>query len=350
MKYSVIGLMSGTSMDGLDMAWCEFEYQNEKWVFTLKKAVTQSYDPYWEKKLINARELCEADLIRLSEQYGEWLASVVQGFISGNKIKNLDFVASHGHTVHHRPDEGVTVQIGNGELMSQRLDAKVIYDFRTQDVLYGGQGAPLVPIGDQLLFHTHESCLNLGGFANISFQWKGKRIAFDICPVNIVMNHYAQKLGKKYDKDGEIAKTGQVLPDLLMQLNELEYYHIAIPKSLGIEWVEEFMFPLLSASYSAEDVLRTFVEHIIIQIDRVVMQYKLKTILITGGGAFNSYLIHSLKEKSLADITIPDSEIVDFKEALIFAFLGVLKVRGEVNILKSVTGANQDHCSGKIAG
>ncbi|UTW65142.1 anhydro-N-acetylmuramic acid kinase [bacterium SCSIO 12643] len=350
MKYSVIGLMSGTSMDGLDLAWCEFEYQNGKWGFDLKKAITLGYDEYWENKLRNARELTDVELNNLDLEYGEWLAHVVQTFIRKNDIKQVDFIASHGHTIHHRPEEGITVQIGNGEIMSEELNAKVVYDFRIQDVLLGGQGAPLVPIGDQMIFYEYESCLNLGGFANISFEWEGQRVAFDICPVNIVMNHFARKLGKKYDKGGELAQKGKLLPEVLSQLNDLEYYDTGIPKSLGIEWVEKFVSPILTSHYRVEDVLRTFVEHIVIQIDKVLRRYNVKNLMITGGGAFNSYLIQKLKEKSSAKITVPEDQIVDFKEALIFAFLGVLKVRGEVNVLKSVTGASQDHSSGKIAG
>lgn len=350
MKYSVIGLMSGTSMDGLDLAWCDFEYQNGKWGFDLKKAITLGYDEHWENKLRNARELTEVELENLDLEYGKWLAHTVWDFMRKNDIEHVDFVASHGHTIHHRPEEGITVQIGNGEIMSEQLRAKVVYDFRIQDVLLGGQGAPLVPIGDQMLFYKYESCLNLGGFANISFEWKGQRVAFDICPVNIVMNHFAGKLGKRYDKDGALAKKGKILPEVLSQLNDLEFYDADIPKSLGIEWVEKFISPILVSDYDVEDVLRTFVEHIVVQIDKVLRRYKVKNLMITGGGAFNSYLIQKLKEKSVAKITVPENQIIDFKEALIFAFLGVLKIRGEVNVLKSVTGASRDHCSGKIAG
>jgi anhydro-N-acetylmuramic acid kinase len=348
MKYSVIGLMSGTSMDGLDIAWCEFKYLNETWHFKIKKAVTNPYSKEWEDLLRKSRNLDRVDLNKLDVLYGKLLAVEVSKFIAQFNIGHVDFVASHGHTVHHKPEEGVTIQIGNGIELSRILGIDVIYDFRMQDVQLFGQGAPLVPIGDQLLFSQYESCLNLGGFANISFSEKGERLAFDICPVNIVMNYYAGLLNLPYDDGGNIARGGNTDPMMLKELNNLAYYKMEIPKSLGVEWVDKYVFPLINNSLGVKDILRTLIEHVVCQIQIVLKKYKINSILITGGGAFNTFLIERLIESSESEIIIPSSEVVNYKEAMVFGFLGVLRIRNEVNVLKSVTGAKYDHCSGKI--
>jgi anhydro-N-acetylmuramic acid kinase len=263
-------------------------------------------------------------------------------------LSEIDFVASHGHTIHHQPDKGVTVQIGDGGIMAKVLNIPVVNDFRTADVKLGGQGAPLVPIGDNLLFGEYEACLNLGGFANISFIKDGKRQAFDIGPANIVLNHISKMLGFHYDTNGDLAKTGSVLPDLLKSLNEIPYYSYPLPKSLGVEWVEEYVYSKFKAEFSEIDLLRTLVEHVTDQIGKVISKGGFDSVLITGGGAYNTFLIESLRLKVKSKIVIPIDEIVDYKEALIFAFLGVLRWEKRVNVLSSVTGAKQDHCSGQI--
>jgi anhydro-N-acetylmuramic acid kinase len=281
----------------------------------------------------------------------EWLqhmAKEVQGFIKRNQITGIDFVASHGHTIHHQPDKGITVQIGGGGKMADALKIPVVNDFRTQDVALGGQGAPLVPIGDELLFNEFEACLNLGGFANVSFGRNEKRVAFDIGPANIVLNHICQYLNLAYDEDGRIAKTGEVDTDLLSVLNNLPYYELPIPKSLGIEWVENEVMPLMDARTDYENLLRTFVEHIAYQIGEVMNANQLKNVYVTGGGVFNAFLMERIRVFAHSEIVVPNAAIVNYKEALVFAFLGVLKWRGEINVLKSVTGAKKDHCSGQI--
>lgn len=348
MHYNVIGLMSGTSMDGLDIAFCTFFFKNKTWTFKILHAETVSYSTDWLKALNESRLLPEAELAVLDISYGKYIAEQVKSFILRYNLTKVDFVSSHGHTVHHRPLAGITKQIGSGEVMFQELNLPIVYDFRTQDVLYGGQGAPLVPIGDEMLFSEFEACLNLGGFANISFQVTGARKAFDICPANIVLNYLALQLGFKYDKNGELALSGEIDAKLLSQLNALDYYLENIPKSLGVEWVESNVYPLLHGKDSLVNILRTCVEHIAIQIVEVLDKYGLKSCLVTGGGAYNSFLISRIKALCEAEIIIPDTNIVDFKEALVFAFLAVLRVRDENNILKSVTGATHDHSSGII--
>ena len=272
---------------------------------------------------------------------------MVLNFIAKYQISEIDFIASHGHTILHKPNEGYTLQIGNGEIISKKTNQKVICDFRTQDVQFGGQGAPLVPIGDALLFSQYDACLNLGGFANVSYESDDKRIAFDICPVNIVLNHYVRKTGFDYDDKGKIASNGSVNHELLNCLNELHFYKKEAPKSLGLEWVQEQIFPLIdSFELPIAIVLRTFVEHIAIQI--AISLNGRKYVLVTGGGFFNLFLMNRISFLSVAIIIVPSEEVINYKEALIFAFLGLLRVDNQVNCLSSVTGASKDHSSGQI--
>lgn len=340
--------MSGTSLDGLDVCYCQFQKSGNSWKFKILKSETIPYPKSWEEKLKNSMFLNAEDLLELNAEYGFYLGEKTKDFIAKNKIENLDLIASHGHTVFHQPHRKFTLQIGDGRAIKMVTKTPVVYDFRTQDVLLGGNGAPLVPIGDELLFSEFDACINLGGFSNISLKKDNKRIAFDICPVNIVLNKFSEKLGKKYDEDGAVAKQGKVIPEILEKLNHLDFYEKKHPKSLGLEWVNENVFPLLKGK-NPEDILATFTEHIAIQIDDVFKKFGLKKVIFTGGGTFNTNLIEKIKEKSSTEIIIPENDIINYKEALIFALLGVLKMNGEINVLASATGSSEDHSSGIIA-
>ena len=346
-EYSVIGVMSGTSLDGIDLVYARFKY-NGNWRFEIINAETSAYDE-WYDILKNLILYTPEKLELIDVNYTTYLAGVINNFITKNDIDNIDAVCSHGHTALHRPDKKLTYQIGNKPFLATALKETVVCDFRVQDVELGGQGAPLVPIGDELLFSVYDFCLNLGGFANISTNDSGKRIAYDICPVNIMLNYYAKILGYDYDDSGKIAATGMVNKALFDALNALDFYHAPYPKSLGLEWVNINVFPLID-SYSLEvkDVLRTLVEHIAYQISLVLAYKRGGTVLITGGGVYNDFLIKKIKLVANNDIIIPSKAIIEFKEALIFGLLGVLKLRNEVNCLQSVTGALKDHSSGKI--
>jgi len=347
-NYNVIGVMSGTSLDGVDLAYINFNI-SERWTFEIFQSETISYSDEWQNKLKNAIQFNSAELEQLNSDYTKLLASIITEFISKHQFKDIDAVCSHGHTILHQPQNGLTLQIGNLPLLQQLIQQTVVCDFRLQDVQLGGQGAPLVPIGDAILFAKYDYCLNLGGFSNVSFSDNGTRIAFDISPVNTVLNYYANALGLPYDAGGSIAQSGKVNTALLAQLNELKYYKLPFPKSLGMEFVNQEIFPLMhSFSCSTEDKLATFVEHIALQIGAVCNKPNAK-LLITGGGAYNVFLIRRLSEYlSTTTLIIPDDKIIQFKEALIFALLGVLKLRGENNVLSSVTGARHDHSSGII--
>ena len=336
--------MSGTSLDGLDICYAKFQ-NITNWEFEILKTETIPYSPEWKNRLRNAIQLSAEDLLALDKEYGFYLGEKTQEFISKNNITDLDFIASHGHTVFHQPQRKFTLQIGDGRAIKLTTKKPVIYDFRSQDVLMGGNGAPLVPIGDDLLFSQYDACLNLGGFSNISLQKNHQRIAFDISPVNVVLNYFAEKLGKNYDENGDFARNGAINFKILEQLNALTFYQKSAPKSLGVEFVNSVVFPLLKDE-TPENIIATFTEHIAEQIAKVFNDNQLKTVLVTGGGTFNTYLLEKIREKSQTELIVPDENIINFKEALIFAFMGVLRLRNEVNVLCSATGSSENHCSG----
>ncbi len=345
--YKAIGIMSGTSLDGLDLAYCIFDKKQGKWEYSLIKSISIEYDIKWRTKLANASLLSAQDLLKLDFEYGNYIGKLVSAFIKRQKLKP-NLIASHGHTVFHNPSEGYTLQIGNGNAIASHVDCTVVNDFRSQDINLGGQGAPLVPIGDQLLFSNYDVCINLGGVANISVVHNNERIAWDIGFCNMVLNHFCKDFDINYDKDGLLASEGDIDSVLLNKFSAMEYYKLKHPKSLAREQFESNILPIINDSnISTKNKLRTWVEHIAIKISEDIPQDS-KEVLITGGGVFNKFLMERIKLKTKARVNIPTEQLVESKEALIFAFLGALRLEGEVNILKSVTGASKNHSAGAI--
>jgi anhydro-N-acetylmuramic acid kinase len=345
MSTLAVGVMSGTSLDGIDIALCRFSECGNGWNFQIIDAETVSYPSSWIEKLNNAPGLNAEEFLILHNEYGRYTGELIKEFLFMKESPKL--VASHGHTIFHQPDKKFTFQLGNGASIAASTLITTVCDFRNLDVALSGQGAPLVPIGDQLLFPEFDYCLNIGGFANISYKLNGIRLAFDTCPANIILNELARQKGNPYDQDGRIGASGSIHESLLLKLNNLNYYHQKPPKSLGREWVDNQIIPMLSNSgISIEDQAATIYEHIAFQISEVIN--KTGTVLLTGGGAKNLFLIEKLKEKSSCQLILPDEKLIDFKEALIFAFLGLLAFTGHVNVLCSVTGSIQDHVGGVI--
>jgi anhydro-N-acetylmuramic acid kinase len=329
------------------MAIVQFTNEQGKWQFSILKASTKPYSDYWVTQLTNAPNLSPQDLHSLDEEYSRFLGESAKDYLGFYDI-NIDFISSHGHTIFHQPDKGLTFQLGNQPVIAQAAGHTVICDYRKQDVALGGQGAPLVPIGDQLLFGSYDYCLNLGGFSNISFESNGRRMAYDISPCNTMLNQLAGMLGHPFDRDGLLARDGQIIEDVLSKWNNLEYYSLLPPKSLGREWYEANYYNEIKrdTSFNMQDLLATAVEHIAQQIGNILT--KDGTCLLTGGGSHNVYLIERINYHSQTQIEIPEKILIDYKEALIFGLLGVLRNENDINILSSVTGANQDHCSGSI--
>jgi anhydro-N-acetylmuramic acid kinase len=348
-RYRVTGLMSGSSMDGVDLACCEFSHVQERWNYMILAAETYPYPTPLLEKLHKAIHWSRRELELLDLETGEYYASLLNRF---HKIHHLKpgLIASHGHTILHDPGKGITLQVGNGKVMAGQTGITVVNDFRKEDVAQGGQGAPLVPLGDRLLFGEYGACLNLGGFANISYEADtGQRIAFDIGPANVALNWLSGLSGKPFDHGGTIAGSGRVDENLLLKLNHLAYYSILPPKSLGREWFQEFFLPLLEAtSLPVQDRMATVVEHLAMQTGRWIERSGARKILVTGGGTYNITLMERIGFHTRAELFIPDRVLVDYKEALIFALLGLLRTRGEINCLASVTGGRHDLCTGII--
>jgi anhydro-N-acetylmuramic acid kinase len=346
--YRVIGLMSGTSLDGLDIAYCTFDHSGNSWKYSIDVAETLPHSAEWKERLTMAMKGSATELTILDTEFGWYTGRLVRDFIHRHRI-HPEFIASHGHTIFHQPERGITLQIGKGQAIAAATGLPVVFDFRTLDVALGGQGAPLVPIGDRLLFSEYGFCLNIGGIANISCERNGERIAFDICPANMILNRIARREGLEYDAGGELARKGKVWPDMVEKLNNLPFYSLAPPKSLGREWVEQHIFPITDdPAISACDLLATFCEHIAFQVGRSAAGGNAPTIMITGGGALNAFLAERISTHTSNQVILPDLSVIHFKEALIFAFLGLLRMRGEVNTLASVTGALRDSSGGVI--
>jgi anhydro-N-acetylmuramic acid kinase len=347
--YKVIGLMSGTSLDGLDIAYCVFKKENGEWQHSIKQATTIRYTPKWTKGLAEAHKLSAEDLLALDAAYGKFLGSTCFDFMRKHKIKP-DFIASHGHTVFHQPKNGFTYQVGNGNVLHAVSGIPVIWDFRSLDVALGGQGAPLVPAGDKILFSEFDVCLNLGGIANLSHDVKGKRKAFDICFANMSTNYLVSKSGKPFDRGGQLASSGEVNQKMLKALSRIYSKYRLTRPSMGREIFEKEIKPLLDTQeIPLYDRLRTCVESTALEIiDALPLSKDNLSVLCTGGGAYNSFLILTLLDKCNDNISfvMPEDEVIKFKEALIFAFLGVLRVTGEVNCLHQVTGATRSSSGG----
>ena len=342
-KYNVIGVMSGTSVDGLDVSFCRFT-KNKKWQYEILNSKTYPYCNFWKKTLINLHLENKKKIKEIDIKFAKYIGEKINHFIKKNKIK-ADVISSHGHTVFHDPSKKITLQIGSGKVISEICGLTTVNNFRKKDVNLGGQGAPLVPIGDKLLFQQYKYCLNIGGFANLSIKSNNSIKAFDICPANIALNFYSRKLGKEFDIGGEISRTGNVIKSLYKELNKIQFYSSNSPKSLSREWLEQNFLTKVSNSFKVRDILRTIIEHIAFQIGRNLKSQKT---LVTGGGAKNKFLVNRICDFSSSEIIIPSKDLIDFKEAMIFGFLAVLRLNDEINCLKSVTGAVKDSIVGDV--
>lgn len=347
-KYIIAGVMSGTSLDGLDVAICEFAKNQTGYNYKILEATTLSYDRQQKNKLQAAPYLNVENYFLLHHQFGKFIGKQVNKLTEASRLK-LHAVASHGHTIFHQPTKGFTTQMGCGATIAAVSNLTTVCDFRSLDVALNGQGAPLVPIGDKLLFGNYRSCLNIGGIANISFDKDEKRIAFDICIANMALNFFAKKEGHEFDKGGKMAASGKVNEALFNELNHLEFYSVNKAKSLGREWFEiDFLRVVEKFPLETKDILCTISEHCAFQIANVLNKNNLNNVLVTGGGAKNTFLMQALKKHYKGEVIIPDEKVIDFKEALIFAFLGYLRLTNQINTLSTVTGAKKDSVGGAV--
>ncbi len=346
--YTALGIMSGSSLDGLDLAFCEFTEKHNRWAYRIVSAETLSYPEEWKMLL---QESSYADGKKLTENdvaYGKYLGENASDFLKKHHLKP-DIIALHGHTVFHQPEKGFSLQLGNGQAVAIASGIETVSDFRNKDILLGGQGAPLVPIGDKLLFAEYDYCVNIGGIANISFEEKGKRLGYDVCAANQLLNHLSRQMGKLYDKNGATASLGKLNKSFFDELNNVDFCQQPYPKSLSNEQVQEIFLPILDSSpASLEDKLYTVVKHIAFQIAKATDSASGKKILLTGGGTHNSFLVEAIRRECPQLVYLPDIQIIDFKEALIFAFMGILRKTGLINCLATATGAIRDSSGGVI--
>ncbi len=338
--------MSGTSLDGLDLALCDFVEENNIYKFNIISSKTVAYTAERKEKLTNTQNASAEQYFKLNALFGKFIANEVNDFLK-NCPKKPDLIASHGHTVFHQPGFGFTTQIGCGATIAALTGITTVCDLRSLDVANGGQGAPLVPIGDKLLFGNYDACLNIGGIANISYEKKGERIAFDICFANMALNFLAEKLGKAFDENGNFALLGKVNEELLQKIKET--LHLKNKISLAREQFEKIVMPLLNKNtLSIHDLLATFCTYIADEIASILNDNNLKNVLVTGGGAYNVFLLNALKKNFKGEIIVPNDELIQFKEALVFAFLGYLRCNEQTNTLRSVTGAKSDSIGGAV--
>jgi len=341
--------MSGTSLDGLDLCLAEFREEQGKWQFRIHDAQTLPYSEEWLQRLSDSFALSGPALCQLDRDYGHYLGIKSREFLAGRKV---DFISSHGHTVYHRPELRFTLQIGHGGALQAETRCLVVNDFRSEDVALGGQGAPLVPVGDALLFSQYDGCLNLGGISNLS--WKDEnhtRRAGDVVPVNLVFSYLVRPLGLDFDAGGQLGKKGNLQPDLLEQLQALKMMQRPFPRSFGREDLETEVIPALnSGAWSVPDALATCREWMAVAISEELNKNKIRTCLLSGGGAYNAGLVEAIRAKTECRLELGNSLLIEFKEALIFGFLGLLRVLGRENVWKEVTGASESGSRGSVWG
>ncbi len=349
-RYYLIGIMSGTSLDGLDVSFATYNLENGRWSCHLSASKTYNYKPELAQRIQNAPKSTALELTRLDRDLGDFIGEKINTFIEEKNIdrQKIHAIASHGHTVFHQPEERLTLQIGCGTSISTTSSLPVINNFRLKDVRLNGQGAPLVPIGNRLLFDNENRIyLNIGGFANLSYYTKNKQLGYDLCPVNFVLNALCQKLELPYDLNGDIARSHEIDLPLLEKLNALSRYQILDKKALGSEWVEAKVMPLLETDKSSiKQKIATYTEHAAQQIVNYLHEIKVNEVELSGGGTHNSFLVDRIANHFNGTVILPEKEIIDFKEALIFGFLGALYLDKQHNCLKEITQADRDSIGG----
>jgi len=347
-SWRVLGMMSGSSLDGLDLCLASFAETETGWTYQLESSETVVYPVFLQQQLASAHTLSGLGLMQLDAALGKFFSAAAADFLRGKPAPVL--LSTHGHTIFHQPEGGFTSQIGGAAQLAAELRLPVAYDFRSADVALGGQGAPLVPIGDALLFPEFAACLNLGGIANISFQHQNKRIAYDLACCNMVLNAASELLGQPYDAGGQLARSGTILPELMHTLRQLSFYQQVPPRSLGREHFEADLKPLLlNGTYQPKDLLATWCAHLGEILEGELQKHHISgRILVTGGGAYNEFLMEQLQKHCSASFYLPPSQLIEQKEALIFGFLGLLRYLRRPNVLSEVTGSSSNHSAGAL--
>ncbi len=358
--HHIIGLMSGSSLDGLDIAHCQFTFdgrpQKGQIRWQILDAETIAYPPEWQARLRKTTTMSPVELLETDADLGRWMGNQVRTFVAQRKLK-IDLVASHGHTVFHFPEKGFSLQIGQGNHLAEKCGLPVIFDFRTADIAAGGQGAPLAPVVDEWLLTDYDFFLNLGGIANIACHTRDGFVGYDIIGTNQILDALAGKLNLAYDSGGQLARKGSLNPTLYNQLQKLDFLQQEPPKSLDNQWVRDNMTgPTLAFDDTIPNKMATIVElaafEIAKEINRLIPYAKHPNhqLLITGGGAHNTYLIERIKHfaPSNLEIIIPTPQLINYKESLLIALLALLRQYGSPNSSPLVTGAGRNTVGGVL--
>jgi len=352
-KHTVIGLMSGSSLDGLDLAVCHFYMQDDilqRW--DLAHAETIPLPLYLKEQLYDPLSLAFRQIETLEKELSQFFIDCTLSV--KKKFPLISLVGSHGHTIKHLPAEKITRQLGLLEMMASGIELPVVGDFRQEDLRAGGVGTPMAPLADRDLFPGHDFYLNIGGIANISYTREEKWQAFDLAPANQVLNYFAAKEGLEYDQDGDMAEEGNLSSALLQFLLTHPYIQKSHPKSLDNDEVKtEWILPMDKFDLSVRDQLFTFTEFLALQLQKTFAQAgKTKgKILLSGGGTHNKYLIQQFKHHNPnIDFVRPTNETINFKEAALIAYAALLKKLDIPNFIGSVTGASKDVVGGTLCG
>ncbi|XP_064473646.1 anhydro-N-acetylmuramic acid kinase-like [Ornithodoros turicata] len=363
-KYEVIGVMSGSSLDGLDIIYTRFSLtSSDCWEYNIQHCTCYNYSPTWIDKLKHATSTSALEYQLLNTEYGRYIGEYVLRFIRENRLDGkVHLIACHGHTVFHLPSQLTTSTLGDGATVAAVTGLPVVSDLRSMDVALGGQGSPIALTAERKLFgNEYQFFLNIGGMACLTYAGKNYSDSFavDVCPANQLLNLLANREGRAFDRSGEMAKSGKVSTRLLKDLDDFDYYKKSFPKSLGVDFGPEILYPLIQAhDLSTADALQTFTEHICNQVAEVIRLVE-RTVkdglpqsskmLVTGGGARNLFLVDRLTERLKEfriTVVVPNDELVKFKEALVTSVIGVQRLRGEENFIGEVSGASRSSIGG----
>lgn len=378
MKKIGIGLMSGTSLDGIDAVISSIEDTQENVQLHIINANTYPYNSEILKKIRQAlhdeasssRLLCSLN-VELAYEYSKCVFAICEE--SGIDIHDVDFIACHGQTIYHITENTnnevrSSLQLGDGSVLANLTNTTVVSNFRTADITVGGQGAPLVPFADYVLFqHNDKTRLlqNIGGISNVTCLPKGgskkEVFAFDNGPGNMMIDYAMQKLfNKKYDNNGETAKQGDLISEMFDEILSLEYFNLEPPKSTGRElFGNHYTATILEKykHYSKHDIIATLSHITAFSIADSYKKFILSTftideVIISGGGAYNGYLLKLIKSYlDFEDVFILEEfgYSSEYKEALAFLILGNETLEFNPSNIKNATGASKDVILGQVS-
>lgn len=358
--YRVLGLLSGSSLDGADLAVCSFSVDpltpTKLLSWNIHLARTIPYPQEWITRFKNLPGASARDLVLADTELGHYYGVLINQLLKEHSI-TVDLISSHGHTIFHFPELKTTTQIGDGAAIVSETGIDTVTQLRSVDVAFAGEGAPLAPLGDRYLYPGYTYYLNLGGIANVTAYQDEKIIAFDICPCNQIFNALAETIGQDFDRDGAIAASGNLNHPLLARLQDDDYLIKPYPKSLDNTWSQEHQVKqAIQWDARLEDKMNTAVEFVALEIAKACRQLtqpesstERPTLFCTGGGALNAHLISRIAfHCPEIELVLPSRKIIEFKEVSFIALAGLFRCLRVPNLYASVTGAPSDTINGAL--